>query len=355
MIKVFTPSFADEADTNAQNLSVKEIVGRLDPERVEVTMLHEGPADPRLAARPNTRLLRWRRHGNTVTLLLRILARVPDIYFFPREGPLDAAFLKLRRYGRLKTALISYVVSGGLEAGGYSVARRRHIREADAVFANNSYLAQLLEEKMRVQAAGIIYDAADRRYFFPAVQPRIGNSQVCVLCAGSFRPFKRVPVVVRQAALWPDADFRIAGTGEEEQTCRSLAAELGCKNISFLGHISPAQLGEEMRRADLFFFPSIVEGHPQVLVQAATSGLPIVAMQAYRPDYVVEGVTGFLAANDEELSARLAQLIQNPGLRSQMREAAIRHAQKFDWDIIAGQWQDEFLRVAAKRQSDRSK
>jgi glycosyltransferase involved in cell wall biosynthesis len=355
MIKVFTPSFADEADTNAQNLSVKEIVARLDPGRVAVTMLHEGPPDPRIAARPNTKLLRWRRHGNTVTLLLQILASVPDIYFFPREGPLDAAFLKLRRYGRLKTALISYVVSGGLDAGSYPETRNRHIREADAVFANNSYLSQLLEEKMRVPVAGIVYDAADRRYFFPAMQPRNPNSQVYVLCAGSFRPLKRVPMVVRQAALWPDVQFRIAGTGEEEQTCRSLAAELGCRNTFFLGHISPAQLGEEMRRADLFLFPSIVEGHPQVLVQAASSGLPIVAMQAYRPDYVVEGVTGFLAANDEELSARLAQLIHNPGLRSQMSQAANMHARKFDWDSIAGQWQDEFLRVAAKRQSDHAK
>ena len=42
MITIFTPSFADEADSNAQNLSVKEIVARLDPERACVTMLHEG-------------------------------------------------------------------------------------------------------------------------------------------------------------------------------------------------------------------------------------------------------------------------------------------------------------------------
>lgn len=352
MIKVFTPSFADEADTNAQNLSVKEIVARLDPKQINVTMLHAGPADPRIAARPNTKLLRWRRHGNTVILLFQILASAPDLYFFPREGPLDSAFLKLRRYGLLKTALISYVVSGGLDAGLYPETRNRHIREADAVFANNAYLAQLVEEKMHVSVAGIVYDAADRRYFFPPLQPREPNSRVCVLCAGSFRPLKRVPLAVRQAALWPDVQFHIAGTGEEEQTCRSLASELGCKNISFLGHISPAQLGEEMRRADLFLFPSVVEGHPQVLVQAATSGLPIVAMQVYRPDYVVDGVTGFLAANDEDLGARLAELIRNPGLRRQMSQASITHARQFDWEIIARQWQDEFLRVAAKCQSD---
>lgn len=92
MINLFTPSFADEANTNAQNLSVKEIVARLNPTKVAVTMLHEGAVDPRIAMRPNTRLLRWHKHGNTARILARILSDVPDVYFFPREGPLDAAF-----------------------------------------------------------------------------------------------------------------------------------------------------------------------------------------------------------------------------------------------------------------------
>src|SRR5215469_9894695 len=113
MITIFTPSFADEADTNAQNLSVKEIVARLDPARCAVTMLHEGTVDPRIAVRPNTRLLQWRKHGNTVQVAWRLLTHAPDVYFFPREGPLDAVFLKLRRSLRLKTALVTHVVSGG--------------------------------------------------------------------------------------------------------------------------------------------------------------------------------------------------------------------------------------------------
>ncbi len=97
MITIFTPSFADEADTNAQNLSVKEIVARLDPNEFFVVMLHEGDVDARIAARPNTRLISWLKHGNTLRVILKILGNVPDLYFFPREGPLDAAFLTLRR------------------------------------------------------------------------------------------------------------------------------------------------------------------------------------------------------------------------------------------------------------------
>ena len=36
MIKVFTPSFADQGNTDAQNLEVKEGVARMDPSRFRV-------------------------------------------------------------------------------------------------------------------------------------------------------------------------------------------------------------------------------------------------------------------------------------------------------------------------------
>jgi glycosyltransferase involved in cell wall biosynthesis len=351
MITIFTPSSADEADTNAQNLSVKEIVARLDPERARVTMLHEGVVDSRIASRPNTRLLRWRTHGNTLRTVGQLLMSPPDIYFFPREGPLDAAFLTLRRRLKFKTALVTYIVSGGLYNQPYAPSRVRNIREADAVFANNIFLAELLEEKLGIRAA-IFYDGIDRRYYFPPQKPRAGDG-LSVLYAGSFRPYKRVPLVVREAARWPEVRFRIAGAGEEEQECRRLALELGCKNVEFLGHLSPAALGEEMRCADIFFFPSNIEGHPQVLGQAAACGLPAIAMKIYRPDYVVNGSTGFLAESDQELSEKLAALIHQPERRRGMGEAAITHAAKFDWDVIAREWLEVFERAVAQRRERR--
>jgi glycosyltransferase involved in cell wall biosynthesis len=348
MITIFTPSAADEANTNAQNLSVKEIVARLDPDRAAVTMIHEGAVDPRIASRPNTTLLRFRARGNTLRAVWHILKNPPDVYFFPREGPLDAAFLSLRRRLRLKTALVTYVVSGGLYNQTYSSARERNIREADSVFANNTYLAQLLKEKMDIDA-GIVYDGVDRRYFFPPELPRAGNAPVSVLCAGSFRSYKRMPLVIREAARWPQARFRIAGTGEEEDSCKRLAVELGCKNLDFLGHLSPTALGEEMRRADIFFFPSVIEGHPQVVLQAAASGLPVIAMNIYRPDYVVNGKTGFLVETDSELSEKLGLLLQQANLRRSMGEGAIAHTRKYDWDIVAREWLAAFEQAIAKR------
>ena len=78
-----------------------------------------------------------------------------------------------------------------------------------------------------------------------------------------------------------------------------------------------------MRSADLFLFPSVLEGHPQVLGQAAACGLPVVAMNLYRPDYVVDGETGFLAESETEFVAKVDALVGSRELRERMSAAAV--------------------------------
>lgn len=349
MITIFTPSFADEVDTNAQNLTAKEVVARLSPEKFRVVMFYEKPPDRRIAQRSNTELIRWRERGNTLRTLFRLVAKAPDIYFFPREGPLDAAFLKLREGLRLKTALITYVVSGGLynpEPPRPMMIRR--VKQADSVFANCKYLSELVERRMGIKA-GVRYDGVDRRFYYPRAEVR--SDALTVLFAGSFRPYKRVDVMVRQAARWPEVQFRILGRGEEEQKCRDLVKELGCSNVTFAGHLSSAGVGEEMRRADIFFFPSILEGHPQVMVQAAASGLPVVALNIYRPEFVIHEKTGYLVSSDDELTEKLGLLIERPELRRSMGEAAAVHSRNFDWDRITIEWEEAFVETVAKRRA----
>jgi glycosyltransferase involved in cell wall biosynthesis len=348
MITVFTPSFADESNTNAQNLTVKEVVVRMDPLRFRVVMLGAGRTDPRIAARPNTRILRWQKRGNTARILWHLLFHVPDVYFFPREGPLDAAFLSARAKLHWRSALVTYVVSGGLEDNTNRPILRRAIRECDVVAGNSRHMSETVA-RLGGRNVQTVYDGIDRRYYYPPPDPRHEGSPPSVLFAGSFRHYKRADLVVQEAAKHPEWEFRLAGTGEEESVCRRLAQDLNCRNVVFLGHLTAAQLGAEMRHAQIFLFPSEIEGHPQVLGQAAACGLPCVARDCYRPDFVVDGVTGLLVSSDDQISEALNRLIREPDLRNRMSAAAIQHAEKFDWDRVTEQWQQIMERAIANR------
>ncbi len=352
MISVFTPSFADEDDTNAQNLTVKEVVVRLPPERFRVTMFHERAADPRIVSRPNTTLLKWRKHANTPLILAHFLANVPDIYFFPREGPLDAAIFSARGGLKLKTAVVSYAVTGGLQNGFPRRSLARNFEEADVVAANSKFLSQAMECRLGRKIT-TIYDGIDRRYYYPASTPKTGEP-VVALYAGSFRAYKRVDRVVGAAAKFPQVRFRIAGRGEEEENCKQLARQLGCENIAFLGHLPQAALGDEMRQSHVFVFPSELEGHPQVLGQAAACGLPCLAMDLYQPEFICHGVTGFLAHTEADFDEKLRLLLGDRNLRERMSSAALEHIKAFDWDEVAVQWGTLFERAVVNRKNTRS-
>jgi glycosyltransferase involved in cell wall biosynthesis len=348
LIKIFTPSFADEANTNAQNLTVKEVVARLAPERFHVTLFFERDPDPRIMSRPNTRLLRWHTNGNTVSALLRLMKDVPDVYFFPREGPLDERFFQLRRWLRWHTAVVTYMVSGGLDRFPPRPGQLRNLKAANLIYGNCQYLTGLLKGKLGVQA-GTIQDGIDSRYYFsPESRNGCAQKSLVVLFAGSFRQYKRADLVVKQAAGWPQAQFRLAGRGEEEDRCRQLAAQLACRNVHFLGQLDQAKLGEEMRNADVFLFPSEIEGHPQVLLQAAGCGLPAIAMSSYHPDAIVAGQTGFLVNSEHELGEKLGLLLKDAGLRSRMSQSAVQHAANFSWDRVAAQWAQVFEKAASR-------
>jgi glycosyltransferase involved in cell wall biosynthesis len=349
MITIFTPSFADEANTNAQNLTAKEIVSRLPPDRFRVVMLGDGEPDPRIRARENTEILRWTRHGNTPRWLARVLLAKIDIYFFPRQGPLDALYLFLRHSLGLPVALVTYIVMA-LDEIDVAPMLARSIREADCVVGNSRYVAQTVRDRFGA-AAGTIYSGINRELFHPRIEARRqkDRSKLIVLYAGSFQARKRVDVVIREAAKWPDVEFRLVGKGEEEEKCRSLVNELKCRNVIFVGHLSQRELADEMRNADVFLFPSVIEGHPQVLGQAVSCGLPAVAMDNYHPDYVVHGESGYLVKSEDEISRKLSMLLSDENLRLKMSAAAAQHALQFDWDKVTQDWERVFVEAAGKR------
>src|SRR5205807_10214745 len=103
-------------------------------------------------------------------------------------------FFILRRLLALKTAVVTYIVSGGLyNPEPVRPGLVRNVHEADMVFGNCQYLSELLRQRLEVNA-GVRYDGIDRRYFFSSQEHPPEKPSLTVLFAGSLRPYKRVDV-----------------------------------------------------------------------------------------------------------------------------------------------------------------
>jgi phosphatidylinositol alpha 1,6-mannosyltransferase len=95
--------------------------------------------------------------------------------------------------------------------------------------------------------------------------------------------------------------------------------------------------GDDLARAyanmDLFVFPSRTDTFGNVIQEAAASGVPSVVTSEGGPMHLVEeGVTGTVAASDEEFVARVVELSRDPGRIRLMGAAARKRVLGASWD-----------------------
>jgi len=83
--------------------------------------------------------------------------------------------------------------------------------------------------------------------------------------------------------------------GEVKPEMNSLIRTHADSTVRMIGHVLPARLPEVYRSADVFVFPSVNEGLAQVLFEAMSSGLPIVASDhSGADDLITDGKEGFI-------------------------------------------------------------
>jgi glycosyltransferase involved in cell wall biosynthesis len=132
----------------------------------------------------------------------------------------------------------------------------------------------------------------------------------------------------------PYATLRIVG-------CQVKTDQPGVCCEGFLDKRNSAQYELLQRlylRASVFCLPSLFDPFPNVLIEAASVGLPSVAIDnGSRREAVIDGVTGVLApqANPRSVADALLNILRNPERSREMGEAARAHASKnFTWDRV---------------------
>ena len=95
------------------------------------------------------------------------------------------------------------------------------------------------------------------------------------------------------------------------------------EKINFLGRVSDETLAECYQKAEIFTFPSLLEGYGIVLIEAFNNGLPIVCFDNTAMPYTVkDGINGFVAKNKDarDLASKIQLLMDNVALREKLQE-----------------------------------
>jgi glycosyltransferase involved in cell wall biosynthesis len=354
-IDILVDSLADEALTNAQMINAREIVTRLDPERFRVTMFLQEAACPGLVSRPNIRLVRLPGRLRTLPIFTRFVFGGQKILFYLKASPASRLYLKLRPRKSRRCATVGMIESQSdwQDATVTPGARRlveKTILRCDYLFSNSSRVKKSLQSTYGLDSE-VVPTGVDVEVFTPNWD-RPPNVRPRILFVGALRAFKGPQTVLDAAERFPQADFRLIGSGVMGEALKERNKLL--PNVELRGTLGREAVREEFRRADIFMFPSVWEGSPRVLMEAAACGLPVIARRDYEPESVIDGESGFLVASDDQMMARLAQLIDNPNLRRTLGERGRSHVARFSWNMIARRWETIFTRLAMECRRDKS-
>ena len=132
----------------------------------------------------------------------------------------------------------------------------------------------------------------------------------------------------------PEAELVIVGDGTAKVKLEEQVEALGIsENVRFLGRIYPPELNELYRAGDLFATASETETQGIVLIEAAATGLPLVAVDkgAVR-ELCVDSKNGFLceAKNTDELARAMGRILADAKLREKFSGASLEIAKKHD-------------------------
>ncbi|HEV8590397.1 MAG TPA: glycosyltransferase family 1 protein [Pyrinomonadaceae bacterium] len=122
----------------------------------------------------------------------------------------------------------------------------------------------------------------------------------------------------------------------EAETIRAAKQTDACKDILFVGYVPETDLPALYSGALCFAYPSYFEGFGLPVVEAMLCGTPVIAGNRTSLPEVV-GAAGVLVDPFDEaaIAEGLAELIENPDYRAQLRVKGLERAKLFNWKTTA--------------------
>jgi UDP-glucose:(heptosyl)LPS alpha-1,3-glucosyltransferase len=232
-------------------------------------------------------------------------------------------------------------------------------RRLRRVIAVSRGTARELQEHYGVPASriAVVPNGVDHAVFRPAaddVAKRAlrgelgvdGDAFVALFCGGDWER-KGLRDAIEAVAGVPDALLCVVGRGDEAPF-RAHAARLGAAGqVRFVGKTTTPE--RWYAASDVLVHPSRYEAFSLVILEAAASGLPILAHAINGTEELVEtGVNGVLTPfGGDALRVPLLMLRDDAARRAAMSTAALERSRRYAWDRVATEYFDVLAEAAS--------
>ncbi|MFT8807644.1 glycosyltransferase [Gluconobacter sp.] len=162
-----------------------------------------------------------------------------------------------------------------------------------------------------------------------------------VLALGRLHENKAFDVLIRAMKHVLGAHLVIAGEGPERAALETLAQGEGVADrVHLPGWI--AQSGPWLRACDVLVCPSRIEPLGNVVIEALSAGVPVVASNIQGPQEILEGTQdGLLAVVEDErdLAAQIGSVLEDAALADRLSaNGRARFEREFAQDVVMARW-----------------
>jgi len=224
---------------------------------------------------------------------------------------------------------------------------RERMLQCDFVTANNAFVKQSLidagiDEQRILETS---YGFSPRRLAEAITVERPKRRPVFAF-VGSGTISKGLDVLLE---AWERANVngRLLIAGEIDPEIRVTYEHLFARpDVDALGWVH--DMATAYAAADVFVFPSHVEGGPLVVYEAAGSGLPSIISPMGCGRLVRNGQEGLVVdpLDVDEMAGAITKLAEDPDLRKTLATNARMRAQKFTWEKVGGRLYHLFCAIA---------
>lgn len=210
--------------------------------------------------------------------------------------------------------------------------KEQEVQLADRIFVASSIVRQsLLDAGISSAKISVIPFGSPCDYFSP--RPKL-DTIFRALFVGRVGPRKGVHYLLRawQKLKLPQAELLCVGFNEFPSTWLSQYQEI----FNYVPSVPHSALNQYYSCANVFVFPSLVEGLALVLLEAMACGIPIITTtHSGGPDLITDGVEGFIIPirDVDAIAQKLEWCYSHPEALAEMGRAARRKAEVLTWEL----------------------
>lgn len=218
-------------------------------------------------------------------------------------------------------------------------------RSAEKVIPNSKSLRDLAKETLEIEMK-VIPNGVDSTKFTPDYNI---SKPIEVITVSRLTERKRIQDII-EAVKNLDVNLKIIGDGVKKKSLEKLSKDLRIEDkCDFLGRVKHTKLPEYYKSADIFVLPSRKEGMSNTILEAISSGLPVIITDTGDGAKLAEG-NGFIVEkeNPDEIRQAIKKYIEEPGLIEEHGRISREKAQDMNWKTISSRYLDIYQEIKSE-------